>query len=63
VVIYTPEEVAEMLKIQTETIRRYLRTGKLKGAKFGKHWRVSEKQLQDFFEQQCEDTNKTQKCV
>ncbi|GGA57868.1 hypothetical protein GCM10007416_33830 [Kroppenstedtia guangzhouensis] len=55
-IVYTPEEVAEKLKIKTETVRRYLRTGKLKGAKLGKHWRVSEKQLEEFFEKQSEES-------
>lgn len=49
-IVYTPEEAAEKLKINTETIRRYLRTGKLRGAKLGKQWRISEKQLEEFFE-------------
>ncbi|PTM52195.1 helix-turn-helix domain-containing protein [Desmospora activa] len=54
---YTPEEVAEKLKIKnTETIRRYLRRGKLRGAKLGKHWRISEKQLEEFFERQSEES-------
>ena len=54
-VVYTPEEIADMLKINIQTVRRYLRTGKLRGAKFGKQWRISEKQLEEFFEEHCQN--------
>lgn len=56
-VVYTPEEVSNILKINIQTVRKYLRTGKLKGAKFGKQWRISEKQLEEFFQENCRNTN------
>lgn len=46
----TPREVAEILQINEQTVRRYLREGKLKGLKIGHTWRISEKQLQEFIE-------------
>jgi excisionase family DNA binding protein len=48
--IYTTEEVAEMLKLDPVTIRRFLRTKKLRGLKFGRSWRIEEKDLIDFIE-------------
>ena len=50
--IYTPEEIAEILKVEPDTIRRYLRDGKLKGFKVGNHWRIKEEDLQEFIENQ-----------
>lgn len=47
---YTAEEVAEILKLDIVTVRRYLAQGDLKGAKIGKGWRVSEEDLKEFIE-------------
>jgi excisionase family DNA binding protein len=38
--MYTPEEVAEQLKLNPETIRRMLRENRLKGHLFGRVWRI-----------------------
>ena len=45
--LYTPEEAAEILKIHEETVRRYLREGRLKGRKIG-GWKIREQDLIDF---------------
>lgn len=42
---YTPEEVAEMLKISRKTIYNWLHSGKIKGSKISTLWRISEKEL------------------
>lgn len=46
--IYTPEEVAEILKVETQTVRAHLRQGSLKGFKVGRVWRVREDDLKAF---------------
>jgi excisionase family DNA binding protein len=46
--LYTPEQAAEFLLVNSETVRLWLRTGKLKGLKAGRLWRVRESDLQDF---------------
>lgn len=46
--ILLPKEVAKILKVCEETIRRKLQTGKLKGFKIGNDWRVREQDLQEF---------------
>lgn len=48
--MYTPDEVADILKVKDRTIRQWLRDGKLKGVKIGTHWRIMEEDLQDFIE-------------
>jgi excisionase family DNA binding protein len=48
--VYTPEEVAEALKLNVNTVWRYIKDGKLTAAKFGNRYRISEKQLEEFFE-------------
>lgn len=46
---YTVEQVAKILQITPETIRRYVRNGKLKAIKLGgKFIRVGKKDLDDF---------------
>lgn len=50
--VYTPEEVAKLLKINEQTVRRYLREGKMKGAKIGHTWRITDEQLKLFLDQQ-----------
>ena len=47
---YTIEEVAKILKLSTESIRRYLKSGTLKGSRLGRQWRISEEDLNKFFE-------------
>ena len=42
----TPEQVAERLMVEKTTVYAWLRQKKLKGIKFGKFWRVPEKELE-----------------
>lgn len=46
--MYTPEEAAEMLKLNPETVRRFLREGRLRGNLFGRVWRIPESSLTDW---------------
>lgn len=46
--IFTPQEVAEYLKIKEKTVKDYLREGKLGGFKTGKEWRVRERDIVEF---------------
>lgn len=46
---YTADEVAEMLKVTTESVRRWIRGGKLKSVKLsGKFIRISQTDLDEF---------------
>lgn len=46
---YKPEEVAEMYRVNPETVYRWLRLGRLKGKKLGGQiWRVTESALREF---------------
>lgn len=42
---YTPQEVADKLKINVRTLYRWIREGKLKAVKVGELWRISETEL------------------
>lgn len=46
--IYTVIEVAEILKLDIETIRRYIYAKKIKAYKVGKEWRIEEDDLIEF---------------
>jgi excisionase family DNA binding protein len=50
------EEVAARLGLSVETVRRYLRSGELKGSMFGRRggYRVKEADLQDFIQRRSE---------
>ena len=47
--LLTPEEAAARLKISRLTIGDWLRSGKLKGVKVGRLWRVRERDLVRFW--------------
>lgn len=47
---YTPQEIADKLKMNKHTIYKYLREGKIKGVKVGNKYRVAESDLQEFLE-------------
>jgi excisionase family DNA binding protein len=50
--VHTLQEVADKIKIPVVTLRKYLKDGKLKGIKIGKHWRITDEQLAEFLKQQ-----------
>jgi len=54
---YSVEQISQMLGMHAKTIQRYIREGKLRAAKIGKAWRVSEHDLSVF----TEGTNRTPK--
>lgn len=46
--VYTPKEVAEMLGMNVQTIRKYTRQGVLKSFNVGGHIKIKESELQEF---------------
>jgi|RhiMethySRZTD1v2_1073278.scaffolds.fasta_scaffold181038_4 excisionase family DNA binding protein len=48
--LFTPQDVAERLGMSKYTITEWLKTGRLRGVKIGKYWRVKESDLQAFIE-------------
>lgn len=46
--LYTAEEAADRLKLHPKTVRRYLREGRLKGARVGKQYRITRQELDAF---------------
>jgi excisionase family DNA binding protein len=49
--LLTPEDAAKALLVKPETLRGWLRTGKLKGVKAGRLWRVRESDLEAFLKE------------
>ena len=43
---YTAEEVADYLKISSQTVRAWIRTKKIEAVKFGRAWRITKRELQ-----------------
>lgn len=52
--LYTIEDIAEMTRLTSRTIRNYLKDGILEGKKIGGQWRFTMKDIENFF-----DNNKT----
>jgi excisionase family DNA binding protein len=49
--LLTPPQVARHLQVNERTVTQWLRRGHLRGFKIGKEWRVSERDLRAFLEQ------------
>jgi excisionase family DNA binding protein len=49
-VLYTPEEVADRLKVTRRSVYEWIKRGRLKGLRAGQYWRVSESDLLAFLE-------------
>lgn len=48
--LYTIEDIAEMTRLTSRTIRNYLKDGVLEGKKIGGQWRFSMKDIEKFFD-------------
>ena len=46
--LYTLQEVADILRVSRQTIYNYVTAKRLRATKYGKEYRVTEKDLQDF---------------
>ena len=42
---YTPEEIADNLKVHLKTVYNWIKNGSLKAVKVGHFWRISETEL------------------
>lgn len=56
--LYTTKEVAEMLKLNERTIKRYIKEGTLKAVRIGSAVRITEKAIKDMM---CEYTPEEEK--
>lgn len=45
---YTPQEVADLLKIKVTTVYDYIRSGRLRAARIGKGYRIARADLEAF---------------
>ena len=44
----TVEDTADELQLNVQTVRKWLRQGRLPGRKIGKEWRISRQELEDY---------------
>jgi excisionase family DNA binding protein len=49
--VFTPDEVAKILKINSDTVRKYIREGKMPASKIGNTYRITSKNITDFLNQ------------
>jgi putative molybdopterin biosynthesis protein len=50
--MYTVEEIAKMLKVSTETIRKLIARGEIKAKRIGKQYRVTQEALDEYLDKQ-----------
>ena len=48
--LYTPQEVADYLKVDVRTVYRWLREGEMNAIRFQREYRIAESDLRDFLE-------------
>ena len=48
-VVHDLEEISEKFGVHSNTLRTYIKGGKLRGQKMGTKWYVSEESLREFF--------------
>ncbi len=48
--LLTPEQAANRLAVSSRSIREWLRTGKLKGVRAGRLWRIRDRDIEQFLE-------------
>ena len=56
--LYSPEEVAEHLKVTRPTVYGWLSRGKLRGRRVGDLWRITENDLTAFLEARSHGTRR-----
>ena len=56
--LLSAEEVAEYFGVQTTTVYRWCREGRIPCLKIGKHWRVRREELEDFLKKTEEESRK-----
>lgn len=56
--LYTPQEVAKMLKVSLRAVYKWIHEGKLKSKKIGTLWRISKDDLEEFIEKPNESADK-----
>lgn len=47
----TPQEVAQRLRVTPQTVRNWIREGKIKAVRVGRPWRIPESELRAILEQ------------
>jgi excisionase family DNA binding protein len=55
---YSKKETAAILGVNPKTVERYLLSGKLKGARLGKAWKISGNDVQAFYDAVKEETSR-----
>ena len=56
--LLTVNEAAKILRLNSETVARYIREGKISAVKLGRVWRVEEKDLEQFIRERKREAKK-----
>jgi excisionase family DNA binding protein len=60
-ILYSVEEVTQILKVTQRTLYNYIKSGSLKAVKVGKYWRVKQEDLREFINKGTEEQYSRQK--
>ncbi len=47
---FTPQEVADQLKVKRRTVTDWIRQGQLTGVRVGRNWRIKKEDLETFID-------------
>lgn len=53
--LWTPQEVAKYLRVSTHSVYMWLRSGRLRGVRAGKWWRVETDELTNFLRREAKE--------
>ena len=53
--IYSVRETAQILSLNEETLRRYIKAGKIRASKIGKVWRIQEEDIKAFLDSKTQE--------
>jgi putative molybdopterin biosynthesis protein len=52
--LYTPQEVAKLVRVKRTTIYQHIKKGQLKAIRIGKQYRITKAQLEEYLQQNVE---------
>lgn len=60
-IIYTLEQMCEILQVHYQTVLKLLRSRKLQGFKMGREWRITKRDLEIYIQQEKDKLNNANK--
>jgi excisionase family DNA binding protein len=59
--LLTPEEIAKQLRVSTEAVQAWCRSGRMKAIRAGRQWRITREALDEFTRQEVQPKKQSPK--